>query len=728
MKKSLIPFAFYIFLSISLSAQNNTSIDALLANLSAKTIEDTFRVNTLLQLAKATYMSDPIKTQEYAKQAHQLASKINFKRGMADGYRFEGIAFYSMGNFKDAQVSLENALKINEEIKNNTGILASLSILGTINTVQNNYPSALNYFQKVIRLGEKIKEYVSLGVTYTNMGVIYSELKNYDLALKYFKNGLDINTQINSKIGIAGSLANMGNVYYQTKDFEKALDHYHKALSLNIEIDNKLGIAREYGNIASVYNEQKIFDESYSYYTKALETNHLIKNKKGIAVSLQGIGRYYLEKKEFNAALAYTKQANDLATEIKVQDIQKETFDNLSLIYEGMGKMDSAYLSFKKYTDLKDNIDNENNRKQISRLEIQYEFDNKEEKYKTAELLSKEKIEQQRLLLALNQAKLNESNKERDIVRLNYLKKESELKAEKLEKVAQEKQLAIIGNEVELSRKELLIKNITIAASKKQKSFLLLGLGLLSIIGGLLFWQSRSRKKSNAKLLSLNAELDKANKVKAKFFAILSHDLRAPVANLINFLHLQNNAPELLNAEMKSKNEVTITSSAEMLLENMESMLLWSKSQMEHFKPTINSIKIDSLFEHIKNFFIDTKNISLLFENDANLIINTDQDYLQIIMQNLTSNAIKALSNTEQPTIKWAARLIENKTVLSITDNGPGMSDAIIAALHTDENTIGSKHGLGIYLIRDMAKAIDCTIKVFSKNIGGSEVQLWFNS
>jgi signal transduction histidine kinase len=47
------------------------------------------------------------------------------------------------------------------------------------------------------------------------------------------------------------------------------------------------------------------------------------------------------------------------------------------------------------------------------------------------------------------------------------------------------------------------------------------------------------RKKTNTTLLHLNNELDEANKIKAKFFAIISHDLRSPIANLVSFLNLK---------------------------------------------------------------------------------------------------------------------------------------------------------------------------------------------
>lgn len=727
MKKIYLSFLL-LLLAVFCHAQNPTVYDKLLDELSKKTKEDTARANVLLQLAKAYYMSSPAKTLEYSQQASQLSEKIIYKKGLADGHRFQAIAYYSMGNFKDAQLFLTKSLTVNEEIKNNTGIMACLSMLGTVNTVQNNYPAALNYYQKVIRLGEKSKEDLAMGVTYTNMGVIYSEMKNYDLALKYFQDGLDINTKIKSQIGIAGSLANIGNVFFQTKNYEKALSYYQDALSKNIEIDNKLGIAREYGNIASAYSELKNYPEAFSNYKKALEINEGIKNKKGIAVSFQGIGKYFLENKDYNSALTFTRRANNLAYEIKVQDVQKETFDNLSRIYEQLGKMDSAYISFRKYTELKDNIDNENNRKQISRLEIQYEFDTKEEKYKTAELLANEKLNQQRLMLALNQANLTKSQKERDLIRLNFLKTQSELKSEKLEKLAQEKQLALVGKEIELNRKEILINKISLEANKKQKWYYILGLGLLSIIGGLLFWQNQIRKKTNTTLLHLNSELDEANKIKAKFFAILSHDLRSPVANLISFLHLQKENPDLLTEEIKERNQQKITASAEDLLENMESMLLWSKGQMENFRPQVKRIAINEVFEYLQKFFADTGHIKISFENKDNLSVSTDEDYLKTIMQNLTNNAIKALKTSSNGIIHWKAEQQKGQIILSITDNGSGISAQQIASLYDENAIIGSKSGLGLYLIRDLAKAIACKISVKSTLGLGSEFQLVFIS
>ena len=85
------------------------------------------------------------------------------------------------------------------------------------------------------------------------------------------------------------------------------------------------------------------------------------------------------------------------------------------------------------------------------------------------------------------------------------------------------------GQEIKNLSAQNTIKNIQISEAKKQRFFLISGIILIGIIGLLLFRQNQNRKKTNQKLQLLNQELDEANKVKARFFGILNHDLRSPV-------------------------------------------------------------------------------------------------------------------------------------------------------------------------------------------------------
>src|SRR5690606_30249962 len=72
--------------------------------------------------------------------------------------------------------------------------------------------------------------------------------------------------------------------------------------------------------------------------------------------------------------------------------------------------------------------------------------------------------------------------------------------------------------EIELRDKQIELNKLALSSARRTRGALIAGAALLLIIGGLLFYQSQTRRKTNTILLTLNNELDEANKVKTKFF------------------------------------------------------------------------------------------------------------------------------------------------------------------------------------------------------------------
>jgi signal transduction histidine kinase len=147
---------------------------------------------------------------------------------------------------------------------------------------------------------------------------------------------------------------------------------------------------------------------------------------------------------------------------------------------------------------------------------------------------------------------------------------------------------------------------------------------------------------------------------------------------------------------------------------------------MEHFKPQPKPIIIDEVFEELNKQFFNYQNVTFIFENPKHLQLITDVDYLKTIIRNLTSNAVKVLATNENATIIWKA-IEENNTIcLSITDNGTDAKTEQFKALYNDDEVVGIKTGLGLHLIKDLAKAIDCKIKVDIIENTGTTVLLLF--
>jgi signal transduction histidine kinase len=275
-------------------------------------------------------------------------------------------------------------------------------------------------------------------------------------------------------------------------------------------------------------------------------------------------------------------------------------------------------------------------------------------------------------------------------------------------------------NEIQKKNQEILNQKTQAQSQRRNILLLLAGLLIMLIIGGLYYRLSAVRKQKNIALTKLNEQLDSANKLKAKFFAIITHDLRSPIVSLVNFLQLQKREARLLSEEQKAEQESKITKSAVALLEVMEEILLWSKGQMENFSPEKTTVAVAGLFSYLKDFFSGTTGINFIYQSDENLILNTDENYLKTIMHNLTQNAANALKGTPGAAITWKAWEESDQFKLSISDNGPGMNDEQVK--NFEENlTIGSaKHGLGLNLVKDMAQTIGCTITLNSKAGAGT--------
>jgi len=279
---------------------------------------------------------------------------------------------------------------------------------------------------------------------------------------------------------------------------------------------------------------------------------------------------------------------------------------------------------------------------------------------------------------------------------------------------------------IELRDKQIKINDLEIDNRKKQQWLFVAGLAFLMLVGALLLWQNNNRKKINKKLQTLNGELVEANQTKARFFGILNHDLRSPVSNLIQFLDIQKNAPDLLDEATKNKMQLQTMTGAENLLQSMEDLLLWSKGQMQHFKPVIKPVAVALLFENTAKHFFSTQHIKFLFEDRQQVVLNTDENYLLTIMRNLTGNAVKALQQQADGTITWKAEYRDGETILSVEDNGPGIGAKQLKGLYDDKEVIGIQSGLGLHLIRDLAKAIDCRVEVKSENGRGTLFMLVF--
>ena len=612
------------------------------------------------------------------------------------------IALVQMGNqsIDEARNTLHNLINYSSINKREIGVAKASLILGRIFVAyepQND--SALYYLDQAIVILEKRDLNVELIRAYLNKAQIYDSQSDYESQLKTGLKALEVAKKIKNNFEISRCATALGTYFYTQEKYEEALQYAkfslkHALLSKDKKrlVECQFMLAETYKSLADTVNANIYFGETYKLAKEA--------NNKFILVALLPDWADISTNKE---ALKMRLEAEEILNQSDSGSQQTHNKGLLGILYFNMFK-------------------NENNPVQ------KRDFFDKAEKYLAETIDSEEDRNDIAYSISLNKTLSELYFQKNDFKQAYIYLEKSTMLNDSLNSQEIKNRLAKIESqkEIELRDKEIEVTQLKIATQRKQQLFLIGGVALLAIIGGMLLYQNQTRKKTNTVLLTLNRELDESNKIKARFFGILNHDLRAPVANLIQFLHLQKEMPETISEQDKERFEKKTMNAAENLLISMEDMLLWSKSQMDNFQPTFKRVSAAAIFSDIEMYFSDIDKVAISFEKPKGIVLKTDPDYLKTIMRNLTANSIKALEKTNNATISWSIKEDKGNFILSITDNGPGVGVEKFSALF-DENKVGSiKTGLGLHLIRDLAKAIKCEIGLDLKAEKGTKITLQF--
>lgn len=606
----------------------------------------------------------------------------------------------------NAQTQIGNTDSLLAQLPNakNDTIRARIYIKLHNNLYQTQPIKALKYAQAGLKIVTKMNWSKGLAVFNNDIGNNYLDQGKHQLALVYFLKSLRFSEQIANVKAI--TLQNTAVVYFKERNILLANQYNNAAFKIAQKEKLEATMADCYNIFGQINAYHSNTAKAKAYYLKAYQIwqaqNNLIKQ----AVILTLLGDV----------------ATDLKTKINYYTQSKTIWDKENPAYvlaiSNLFGLVDANISMAKNTTLLKKYGFAKNKNQL--LTDAQSFINAAIKY------SKQTNVQQNLMYAygkMSEVKELQGNYKEALryINLNYQIYISIFSQERKNKIAQVQSQKVL----DLKNKALQINTIQLNTKEKQKWYLIAGLALLSVIITLLFYQSKNRRKTNNKLQTLNqsldekvTELNQANKTKTQFFNILNHDLRSPVANLIDFLYIQKNSPDLLDASTKARIQETTLNAAENLLISMEDILLWSKNQMQNFAPQPKNVFISAIFNHTSKHFISESKTKIVFENPQNLTLFTDENYLKTIIRNLTANAIKALFAIQNPSITWQAYKTQTHFFLTITDNGPGLKQQNLKALYDDKQVVGIQTGLGLHLIRDLALAINCQIKVESTLTG----------
>jgi signal transduction histidine kinase len=229
-------------------------------------------------------------------------------------------------------------------------------------------------------------------------------------------------------------------------------------------------------------------------------------------------------------------------------------------------------------------------------------------------------------------------------------------------------------------------------------------------------------------LVTLNKELDQANRLKSQFLANVSHELRTPMNAIIGFTRLVMRKTDGQIPSLQHANLQKVIISAEHLLNLINGLLDLSKIEAGHMEVSRDRFDVGELVQ------VSIATIDPLLKHDRVRLVAdiapglppvaTDRDKLRQILLNLLSNAAKF---TDEGVIRISVWQTGDTLRLAVADTGIGIPpdalDYIFEEFRQVDMSSTRRHGgtgLGLTIVRKLARLLGGTATVESELGKGS--------
>ena len=350
-----------------------------------------------------------------AKNSQNLAQRIELNNLL--GSYYESISDYNKALYYLTEANQLNANDVNERI-------TTYNYIGYIYWHKSMYDSSLAYHNKALALAKaKQLSNSTIAFTFLMLGSDYYDLGDYIKTSEYYFESLKRYEKLNDTIGQILAHNRLSKLYYKLKDFKSAKNHvvsaqhlnqiiqYHRETAIsfnsigNIQIETGsltsalyyftktlqnfarcgdiIGQSIACINLGDTYNnlfdvrgvDNTLLDSSYVYYNKSYSLNSFVDNKFGMIYGLWGMADINLKKGVVNDAIINYRKALQLSKLINAKSEEYNLYWKIYHVFEMQNNKDSSYQYLKKYVEVKNSLENDEQTKALLRQESKYEIE-----------------------------------------------------------------------------------------------------------------------------------------------------------------------------------------------------------------------------------------------------------------------------------------------------------------------------------------------------------------
>ncbi len=535
--------------------------------------------------------------------------------------------------------------------------------LGIFYATHNEPQKALADFFANVKYHKEQNDTAATGADLNYIGRVYMQIGDKEKALRYSVEALPY-LQDRHKIAC---LNLVGDNFTTLHKPDSAVIYHKQAIALSRAINDSLYLYNSYVQLCDALIALKQFDEvparlqeALMYFNRSNAVNSVI----DVYTTLATVESSH---ENFAGAIDFDKKALAYASSSQHDEWKTFLYGELTRLFSTTGQYKEAYGYQRLYSTAWDSANQASSKKNVQEIETRYQTAQKEQ-------------------------------------------------------------------QIKLLSQQALIKDIDLKDQRRTWWFLFAAFCFLLIVVALVLRGYRLKRKSNELLEKnnnnlnvLNQKLNQANQSKTKLFSIISHDLRSPVSSLFTYLQFEKKMMLTETEEQLDRTRMCIKQTASDVLESMEDILIWSKSQMEHFEPDHYPVNLPEVFTEIVSMhsvMAHQKNITVHASCSDGLTINTDPNFLKIIVRNLLSNGIKF--TPAGGNIYLSAQKNSNSVTITVRDDGKGIPEGQLRSIFEWNSVRSDSSGLGLRLTKEFVEKLNASISVTSMPGAGTTFTVSF--
>ncbi len=574
-------------------------------------------------------------------------------------------------------------------------------------------PKTLGYLEKLLAFTNE-NESPRGRAHYLRMAANLHSMQGYYLsAVNLAKQAMSIYQSKGDELNVANAMISIGLIYSDQENYDSAIHYHQKAGKIFKKLGNGRRLGVSFSNLAHCFNEKDMYDSAYHYGLEGMKLNSRYRNTVLTRHDTKNLGYTHLFFQQYDSALYYFQRAlaiHQAEKEYQFNNTLNESLYGLALAYEAKGNNAKANEYLMKSI--------------VGGRSIEPNKWYKESLLHMAQKLGREgkAAEQNSYLKEYIQAiDLSTTRQRQDQFKFQEI----------YEKTLRE------AYQFELLKIEKALQEEVIRTQRQQIAMAAIGLGLAVLLSTVLLLLNRKYNRVNKALKQKEealqhktSELKTANETKDKFFSIVAHDLRSPLASLQGFASLLVNH----SSELKQEDITRLGEQLETKLSNSvsltDNLIAWARNQMQNglginIQPVVLRMEIENICNSLQEV---VKRKSIILKNlvPADVCILADRNHIQFILRNLLTNAIKFTPAGGRVELDSIQELDVHH--LTITDSGTGMDAETIRNLFVLKNKASSKPGtegetgtgLGLVLVHDFVTLNKGIITVTSQEGSGS--------